>query len=640
MSPREPEASATQIESAAELACAIALLDAPAIDRLIGERGQEPLWTLLRASGSNFQSELAEAISWRLRQLANGAPGPSGLLRDAPHFRIPRIEESCKPGESLMALLLFCRQGDAAQEGLGPKALASDPSPPRIKTLAALERAGWAPLEADFLRLFEKACFEIDPGVVAWIAESGGFFDSVLKRARREPHHLVRALERESERSFAALDRLIDAGVLIDSPDCLGVSDFLLAGRVRLARALVHNGFAARACVADKKGLPAADALAIGLCSPDSPAGIETLEQRAAFAAETVRWLASGGVPFAPDPQRGRSNAHEPDPLAALASQRHTPFEVSEALLRAFVAAGADPAQSSALLPTILSNLRSPDGDRRLFDLALELGARPDANPAALLAAPLSWGSAATGWELLRWQSELIAMGADPTACAESAPAPNHPIAAAVASPRGSAWDYAARLLELGAPIQWRDPESSETLLHLLAGGKDELAAPRLELLLERPGASDLINAADAWGRTPLMIACSEGRLAMAEILARSGALLDARDRDGQTALHHAARSFRSAPQVVAALLPYNPDLSIVNFDGQTSAQLMAQSSSLPAAALLLERRPQDACALDPAGLATRAALEGLGAAGLAVFERCAMASLGSAARPARGRSL
>lgn len=104
---------------------------------------------------------------------------------------------------------------------------------------------------------------------------------------------------------------------------------------------------------------------------------------------------------------------------------------------------------------------------------------------------------------------------------------------------------------------------SSASTLHGAAADNDLHEISRLLV------AGD-INARDAQGRTPLMVAAKKGNVDAVKLLAERGADLDARDNDGLSALHHLfppekiAQKLTVEPSIVRLLIDAGGDASAI----------------------------------------------------------------------------
>lgn len=613
---RGPDAA---LQEAADLAVSIAALDAPMIEEALW-RAPRSLAVLEGAHGP-FQEELIAAIASRLNAMNDRLNHSASL-----HFRASQLSQAFgSDGQApLIASLLYCLHGDRAQEGLSDKALPSDPPSPRARALASLANARWLPGPGNAQRLHDRACEEGDSAAIVFLAEAGCFQSSLSQPEGPQAHsQLPKAFWRESERDLLALERLAALGVF-RGPRSPGLSDFLIRGQMLCAQRLAQLGEPPRRSLC---GSPPANALAKGLCSLSGRSAERFSGQEAAL----IDWLISLGAPLS-SPDRSFDS---PDPLATLAGLLSRPHAWArlERLANAFAERGANPNQSGLFFARALICSGPAPRSSSPFELALSLGAAPQACSAAALSAPLYWDAAPA--ERLGWIDRLIGLGADPADLPLRFPASWHPVAKALQGSLSNS-DYAWRLIDLGAPILWRDSETDQSLLHLLAACREPLAIDALSHLLGMPGALCLLNEPDSWGQTPLMVACSQGRPDAAGLLALRGASVDACDRLGLSPLHHAARAGSRALACVRALLPFRPRLGALSDQGLTPAQLLIQHRCVDAAAELLDLRPEDAAADTPQAAAAREALHALGPKGLALIERCALHHAHAPGSPAR----
>jgi ankyrin repeat protein len=92
-------------------------------------------------------------------------------------------------------------------------------------------------------------------------------------------------------------------------------------------------------------------------------------------------------------------------------------------------------------------------------------------------------------------------------------------------------------------------------LVHTAAQwGLDKMVARLIE---DNP---TLLNAANEYGWTSLMLACSRGHISLVKWLIDQGVDLNQRDLDGFTALTHAACGRKGKTEVVALLLKHGAD--------------------------------------------------------------------------------
>jgi ankyrin repeat protein len=133
-------------------------------------------------------------------------------------------------------------------------------------------------------------------------------------------------------------------------------------------------------------------------------------------------------------------------------------------------------------------------------------------------------------------------------------------------------------LLETGATIN-NSPESRCSLLGAASQGNPEMIE-----LLSSNGAN--LELRDYFGRTPLMIAAQGGRVANFHALLKLGADVNAKDKDGGTALVHSASTQR---EVVRVLLKRGAFVDAAGMDGVTALMWAAWESRDDIVRLLLE---------------------------------------------------
>lgn len=122
------------------------------------------------------------------------------------------------------------------------------------------------------------------------------------------------------------------------------------------------------------------------------------------------------------------------------------------------------------------------------------------------------------------------------------------------------------KLLDGGAPVNYRQPQTQETALLLVAAETER--PENVRLLLER-GAD--VNVRDERGQTPLFRAASGVNTGVIELLAAHGADLNIRDKTGRTALMMAAGSCHYWN--VKALLAHGADPTIRDDRGRTASE-------------------------------------------------------------------
>lgn len=223
-----------------------------------------------------------------------------------------------------------------------------------------------------------------------------------------------------------------------------------------------------------------------------------------------------------------------------------------------------------------------------------------------LLFAPLAhWllqrASAATPLPLL----EALPIADDAPAADTGASGEDHPELALYAAARSGRIERALDLLDAGADAHALPPADArdQRTLPMLAA-----VLPDLRLLRGLIARGVDVNAAHA-GMTPLLAATRDswhGRPEAVMTLLANGADPRVADADGNTPLHHAARS--SDPGVVALLRDAAAELDVRNHDGRTPLGIACAAGNWRLAKFLLERgaRPELAQAT-PALLAAAA---------------------------------
>ncbi|RMZ96169.1 TANC1 isoform X2 [Brachionus plicatilis] len=138
---------------------------------------------------------------------------------------------------------------------------------------------------------------------------------------------------------------------------------------------------------------------------------------------------------------------------------------------------------------------------------------------------------------------------------------------------------------EAGASVNVCNGRSWSALLCAVKSGCWEI----VEFLLAKRG--DIIDLADKNGRTPIILAASEGHLAIIDILIERGAELNAQDRDGLSALSWAC--LKGHHNAALALLEHPVDVNHTDQSGRTALDLATFYGDVRLVQLLIERGAQ-----------------------------------------------
>ncbi|XP_048474837.1 serine/threonine-protein phosphatase 6 regulatory ankyrin repeat subunit C-like, partial [Rhincodon typus] len=171
-----------------------------------------------------------------------------------------------------------------------------------------------------------------------------------------------------------------------------------------------------------------------------------------------------------------------------------------------------------------------------------------------------------------------------------------------IAAQRGHA-DCVDVLIRHGASILLKEQLTKGTSLHVAAAnGRTDC----LHLMIDSVTDAEVLNAVDAQGQTPLMLALTNGHLDCTQLLLEKGAPVDTADNRGRTALHRGA--VLGCDDSVAALLHHRALVLCRDVEGQTPLHLAAACGHVGILGTLLQAAPsvdlgdplQDYCGYTP----------------------------------------
>jgi len=142
-------------------------------------------------------------------------------------------------------------------------------------------------------------------------------------------------------------------------------------------------------------------------------------------------------------------------------------------------------------------------------------------------------------------------------------------------APRGSSVEVESSLFSRGESVSAKDSRGETPLFWAVGNGKVEAA----EFLIKN-GAD--VNATNDFGGTPLLISAREtDSPEQMKLLIRAGANVNARDSEGENALHKLARFGYPEKDVQTArlLLEAGADIRARNHDGKTPLDILLDNS-------------------------------------------------------------
>ena len=476
--------------------------------------------------------------------------------------------------------------------------------------LSELAEHGWTPSQPQLAALEEAACSILSLPMFQWLADMR--FPLAPRPATEDHFHspLLPAIRAKKELGEEALGRLCDAGLLQDSPGAIGLTDFLIDGQIKAARALAAKGFQAR-----PQTLSVGMA-AVGMNPACAYIYANTQCCRGLAESEVFDLLAARGACFRASEQRppnkGQPNPAMIDPLYALARTRGVRAHQSAffPLAQSLIGHGANPNLTGHYLAEEVALMaQGAMIDSAYFDFAIRLGADLASRPGPSIAALARWTIPALDQNREAWLDKLISMGALPELVENSCARNSHPMAAAVSLKN---YSFARLLLDRGFSPAWSDHSTGATVLHFLAEDSSPEAHGLLRRMLRRQDMKDMIDqrcadredsrwSLNGWSRngaTALILACSAESKGQAQALLDAGADPNASNESGNAALHCVGGEREMEPGralwIMKLLIDSGADLSKTNGKGETAAQAMISRAPLDVAAELISLRLQD----------------------------------------------
>ena len=173
----------------------------------------------------------------------------------------------------------------------------------------------------------------------------------------------------------------------------------------------------------------------------------------------------------------------------------------------------------------------------------------------------------------------LIGIGADVNACTNNGVTP-----LMIAAEEGHI-NAVTSLVKCGANVHLQDKDGQTALHHAMQSPQASIC----EVLscLVKNGAD--VNAHTFHNETPLMLASRDGHVNVVTFLIKHGADVDLQDKDGNTALHFAARFRDGLPKIVETLLNLGAS-HICNHQGLTPLYQASISANIAVVEYLIQR--------------------------------------------------